>query len=328
MRNAEVIRQWQILRTIEARRTGVTIHELAGLTGVTTRTIRRDLIALQEAGFSLYDEGHDTETKRWRLDQQPFRAVESGLSVADVAALYLSKSVVDGLAGWLLSDDLRSAFGKIERALNPRMREFLGTLPQVVGAKAGPQATVTRPAPDVARRLLDAARDRRVVQMRYFSAQSNRAKTYTVQPYRLMLALGGVYLAAWVPDYDAFRTFAVERIEKLTLTEDTFRRTRDLPGDLFGASMGVYSGDPERVVVEFDARSALYVGARTWHHSQQIERLADGRLRLSLRVAIDWALRSWLMGFGAAVRILEPTTLAAAIAEEHARAARQGRVEG
>ena len=46
MRNAEVIRQWQILRAIETRRAGVTIHELADMVHVTTRTIRRDLQAL------------------------------------------------------------------------------------------------------------------------------------------------------------------------------------------------------------------------------------------------------------------------------------------
>jgi len=51
-RNAEVIRQWQILREIEARRIGVTIHELASLVKVTTRTIRRDLQALEEAGLA------------------------------------------------------------------------------------------------------------------------------------------------------------------------------------------------------------------------------------------------------------------------------------
>ena len=62
MRNAEVIRQWQILREIEGRRTGVTIHELAERVKVTTRTIRRDLQALQEAGFALYDEGDGNET--------------------------------------------------------------------------------------------------------------------------------------------------------------------------------------------------------------------------------------------------------------------------
>ena len=69
MRNAEVIRQWQILREIEARRVGVTIHELAGQVKVSTRTIRRDLQALQEAGFAVFDEGEEQETKRWKLDE-------------------------------------------------------------------------------------------------------------------------------------------------------------------------------------------------------------------------------------------------------------------
>ena len=62
MRNAEVIRQWQVLREIEARRVGVTIHELATLVHVSTRTIRRDLQALQEAGFAVYDEGETNDT--------------------------------------------------------------------------------------------------------------------------------------------------------------------------------------------------------------------------------------------------------------------------
>ena len=141
MRNAEVIRQWQVLREIEARRTGVTIHELAKQVKVSTRTIRRDLQALQEAGFAVYDEGEENETKKWRLDAMPFRAVQEGLSVADVAALYLSRSVVESLSGWPLADELRETFAKIERALNPRMREFLSTLPQVISAKSGPRSS-------------------------------------------------------------------------------------------------------------------------------------------------------------------------------------------
>ena len=48
-RSSEVIRQWRLLREIEASR-GVTIRDMAELAGVTTRTIRRDLDALQEAG--------------------------------------------------------------------------------------------------------------------------------------------------------------------------------------------------------------------------------------------------------------------------------------
>jgi predicted DNA-binding transcriptional regulator YafY len=322
MRNAEVIRQWQILRDVEAHRTGVTIHELSRRTRVSTRTIRRDLQALQEAGFAIYDEGGEHETKRWKLDAQPFRAVQDGLSVADVAALYLSRSLVDALSGWPLSDELREAFAKIERNLNPRMREFLATLPQVLSTKAAPRAGgLGAPKRDVTRRLLDATRDRREIEMRYFSASSNRAKAYRVHPYRLALAHGGVYLVAWVPAYDAFRTFAVERIERLSVTEQTFRRTRELPAELFGGSMGVFWGEPEPVELEFAVRVAPFVRNRTWHASQEIEELPGGALRMTLQVSHDWALRSWVLGFGADVRVIRPSALADAVRDEHRRAA-------
>ena len=57
-RNAEVIRQWTILRELESSRR-LTIDEMAEKTGVTTRTIRRDLEALQFVGFPIYDEVYD-----------------------------------------------------------------------------------------------------------------------------------------------------------------------------------------------------------------------------------------------------------------------------
>jgi predicted DNA-binding transcriptional regulator YafY len=323
MRNAEVIRQWQILREIESRRTGVTIHDLARLVKVTTRTIRRDLQALQEAGFSIYDEGEENETKRWRLDAQPFRAVQEGLSVADVAALYLSRSIVNALSGWPLADELGAALAKIERALNPRMREFLATLPQVISTKQAPHARRdSERLVDVTRRLLDATRDRHVVEMRYFSAQSRRAKSYTVEPYRLTLAQGSVYLVAFVRAYQEFRTFAIERIERLSVSEETFRKTRELPADVFGSSLGVFSGPAEHIELEFDARVAPYVTGRVWHESQQVTELADGRIRLALDVSNDWALRSWILGFGAAVRVVSPKTLVDALRDELTNAAR------
>jgi len=324
LRNAEVIRQWQILQQVESARVGVTIHELAAHADVTTRTIRRDLQALQEAGFAIYDEGEEHDTKRWKLDSAPFRSVEAGLGVQDVAALYLSRSIVEALSAWPLADELRVALGKLERALNPRMREFLATLPQVVSTKAAPGAGGARPElVDVTRRLFEAVRDRRLIEMRYYSAASRRAKAYSVQPYRITLAQGGVYLVAWVPQYDEFRTFAVERIERLSVQETTFRKTRELPADVFGSSLGVFSADPERVVIEFAAKAAPYVHGKTWHESQTSTLLGDGRVRMTLDVSIDWALRSWLLGFGADVKILSPSSLAASLRDELTRAAAQ-----
>ena len=69
-RNAEVIRQWTILREIEgARGAGVTIDGLAAQCDVTTRTIRRDLQALEEAGFPIYDDrSRDDGRTRWTIN--------------------------------------------------------------------------------------------------------------------------------------------------------------------------------------------------------------------------------------------------------------------
>ncbi len=214
----------------------------------------------------MYDEGGEQETKRWRVEGSPLKAVEDGLSVSDVAALYLSRLVLESLTSWPLAAELRAAFAKIDRALNARTREFLSTLPQVITTKSGPKTR--QPSGllvDVTRRLFDAARDRRIVEMRYFSVKSHRAKSYVLHPYRLALAQGGGYLIAWVPQYGEFRTFATERIERLSLTDETFKKTRDLPADLFQSSMGVFWGEPERIELVFDARLAALVTGRVWH---------------------------------------------------------------
>lgn len=66
-RCAMVIREWQILLELEGR-TWKTLHELAGKTGVSQRTIRRDLAVLEEAGFPLVDDVFDESGRRgWRV---------------------------------------------------------------------------------------------------------------------------------------------------------------------------------------------------------------------------------------------------------------------
>ena len=117
------------------------------------------------------------------------------------------------------------------------------------------------------------------------------------------------------------RVFAVERIRRLTVLERGFTPVEDLTTEAFGHSLGVNrGGKPERIVIEFSRRVAPYVGERTWHPSQQLEPLPDGGARLTLKVCRDWALRTWVLGWGAHARVVAP----AALADEILRAARGG----
>src|SRR5689334_25356595 len=151
---------------MESSRHGVSIDALAGDLDVTTRTIRRDLAALQEAGFPLYDERDDDGRVRWRLDGAVLKGLETGFTLAELCALYLSRNLLEAVAGTPFQRDLTNAFTRLEKMLSPRMRQFLDRLPSVLAAKPGPRARGGASAPDTVSRLLEATLHFRVTAMR------------------------------------------------------------------------------------------------------------------------------------------------------------------
>ena len=312
-RNQEVIRQWRLLHALESSRHGASIDALADELEVTTRTIRRDLAALQEAGFPLYDERDDEGRVRWRMDGHVLKGLETGFTLAELCALYLSRNLLESVAGTPFQRDLNNAFGRLEKMLSPRMRQFLDRLPSVLATKPGPRARNGESSSDIVNRLLEATLHFRAATMRYHSVSSSRVKDYLVHPYRLAFAQGGMYLLAYVPEYDDVRTFAIDRVKSVSLEKQTFTPKQNVADDVFANSLGVNAGPAARVEIEFDARIAPYVRARVWHPSQQVREQPDGSLLVAMDVCHDWALRSWILGWGAFARVASPPALAARI---------------
>ncbi len=183
----------------------MTIDELASLCGVTTRTIRRDLQALEEAGFPIFDDrARDDGKTRWSLNGQAFRGLAAGLTLAELCALYFSRTLVEALAGTPFRAEVESAFDKLGTALTPHMRQFLDQLPQVIAAKSDPMRRRSEDEglrQQIIARALEGTLHHRQAALTYFSRSSGRTKTYQVHPYRLAYAQGGLYLLAFVPEY-------------------------------------------------------------------------------------------------------------------------------
>ena len=156
--------------------------------------------------------------------------------------------------------------------------------------------------------------------MHYHSLSSRRMKDYLVEPYRLLHFQGGLYLFAYVPEYKEMRTFAVERIKRLSLLQTTFKPSQKLSLELFAHSLGLNQGPPQRVELEFAPKSAPYVREVKWHASQRAVDQPDGSLRLSLNVCVDQPLRNWILSFGANAHVVAPKGLATEIAAEFVRA--------
>ncbi len=314
MRNAEVIRQWRILKTIEAGRY-TTAQDLAEEHGVTERTIRRDIEALQEAGFPLYDDRVDGR-KVWRLVSGYKQRLTQSFTLAELSALYFSKNLLSFLGGAPFAQDLESAFAKIREALPARSLPYLARIQELFSARPDPWKDYSKKQ-DVIAGLIDATLHQRQVRIAYFSFNSRRTKTYTLDPYRLVYYHGGLYLYARAHEYGEVRTFAVERTQKIEVLDEEFEVPADFNVSEYArGAFGIAGGKPEPVEVVFDAAMAGYIRERVWHESQRLEDRPDGSVALRLHVAPGWELKSWIKGFLPHVRVLEPASLRDEIAQD------------
>jgi predicted DNA-binding transcriptional regulator YafY len=312
MRNAEVIRQWKILKRIEAGR-HTTGQELAEEHGVTERTIRRDVEALQEAGFPLYDERVDGR-KVWRLVSGYREKVGQTFSLAELAALYFGRNLMSYLGGAPFAQDLESAFEKIRQALPARSLPYLSRIQDLFAARPDPWKDYSKKQ-DVIASLIDATLHQRQVRIEYYSFHSQRRKSYTLDPYRVVYHHGGLYLYARAQEYGEVRTFAVERIERIEVLESGFEVPADFSVSEYArGAFGIAGGKAEAVELSFDAEVAGYIRERVWHESQSLADVAGGGVALRMSVAPGGELRSWIKGFLPHVQVLRPDSLRKAIA--------------
>jgi proteasome accessory factor B len=299
---------------------GRPLQELADEHGVTERTIRRDIEALQEAGFPLYDD--ETGGRRiWRLVDGYRQRVTQTFTLSELAALHFGKNLMSILVGAPFGSDLETAFDKIRGALPEKALPYLARISDLFAARPDPFKDYSKKR-EVIASLVDAILHQRRVSASYYSFSSRRSKTYQLDPYRLVYWHGGLYLYARAHDYDEVRTFAVERLQKVDVTDSPFEVPRDFNVSEYARSaFGIAGGPPEKVELQFDKEIAGYVRERVWHESQQLEETADGGVVLRLQVAPNFELRTWIKGYLPHVRVLAPASLREELRREIAAAA-------
>ena len=64
-------RQWRILKLLTFSPEGFSVRELASMSGTSLKTIRRDLVFLQDTGFDLTENVGPHGRKRWRIRRLP-----------------------------------------------------------------------------------------------------------------------------------------------------------------------------------------------------------------------------------------------------------------
>jgi WYL domain len=202
------------------------------------RTLRRDLEALETAGYPLLTERVDGQT-RWRLADGS-RAPAIGFSPTELMTLAVSRDLLRPLEGTALRSALDSAVTKATAALPPGGPDLVRQMRDWLSVPLGPAPE----ARDTIDRLTRTITERRTVQVRYFTAARQVTSRREIDHYHLRYVGGALYL----DDYDhlrrKLRTFAVERVRSLTVTDRAFQ----LP---LGFDLDSYLGDALIVIAGY-----------------------------------------------------------------------------
>jgi proteasome accessory factor B len=315
-RLARLLAVASILYSKGSTEAGVPVSEIAALTGMTTRTVYRDIRALEEElDVPVFQAGRGRYGIERKFFLPPLR-----LSVPEAIVLFLAARLI---ARWSDQYDAAvvSAFTKLADALpQPIARHVTATMLAI--GEHDPDEPFTRSFSAVARGWADG----RVVEIDYDPGTTPRRRT-RVHPYFLEpdAALRSVYLIGHDEAANAMRTYKVERIRSAILTTDRYVIPDDFDPDAWLAnSWGIWSSDgtpTARIRLRFDTSVAHRVREAVWHRSQTLTELEGGGVEMEVTVAGIVEIQAWILSWGGGVEVLEPPELRAAIAESVRRAA-------
>jgi predicted DNA-binding transcriptional regulator YafY len=317
-RDKPVLRAIKLLSLIERNNNGLRVTDMAEQLGTTPRAIYRDLEVLEKLPVQLYTDKNGKESF-WKVDPDYRNRLSIPFSLSELLSLYLAQDSIRPLDGTVFSDSLQSLFEKLWAVLpKPLFREMVGLRKSFLsGIPAQKNYGDYR---EFVKVIQEAIEGRKVLQLLYHPRDQSPAER-RVNPYAIHLHNGSLYVIGHCHLRKDIRTFVVDRMQKIKLTEDSFARPLGFSLESYlRHSFGMFTEESVRVKVRFHKSLTRYLLERRWHPSQKNKKLKDGSLELAFEVAGTKEIKTWIMGFGSLAKVLEPASLVQEIKDDLGKA--------
>ncbi|QDT13614.1 helix-turn-helix transcriptional regulator [Planctomycetes bacterium K23_9] len=314
-------RQLSLLRLLSSRRLGVTADELKSELAVSLKTVRRDLVRLQEVGFPLSVSIEDHNRQRWKLDGDSITG--AALAFDEAYALVLLAGSLGSLANTPIGQAAQSAVKKLRSGLSENVIRYCDRYGQMMSLMH-PRSVDYSDKSDLIDELIRGHEERKNVFIAYHSRSSTESLTYPISPYAFRRYQNALYVIGYSEQHSEVRLFKLDRISDASISEFPFVMPSHAEiEDHFKDSIGIFGGNPVVVQIRFSPGAARAVQESKWHDSQQLATNADGSVTAMYRIAINPELHGWILSFGADAKVLSPPSLADEIRTQSLQIARQ-----
>jgi len=307
-RGDQLSRQWKIIQALLSSRYGKSATELARALGCHSRTIYRDLEALQFAGFPVYTERVEGKS-RWSLLETAKQNIPIPFNLAELMALYFSRGMMKILKNTVFYDSLESLFEKIKVMLPPEYLQYLNRVETSLKVGSKPYKPYNR-IRDIIEQVSEAVVQKKFIEIVYYTMSRKKETRRKVAPYKIWFFDGTFYLVGNCGLREDIRIFALDRIKCFKQTDEAFDMPKDFDVDEFmQSSFGVFQGEPVKVRIWFAFDVAGYISEKIWHDTQVIKRQDDGSIILEAEVAGTDEIKYWIMSWGSQAVVQSPKSL-------------------
>jgi predicted DNA-binding transcriptional regulator YafY len=276
--------------------------DLAQALGVSVRTVHRYIETLEDMGIPIYAErgphGGFSLVRGYKMPPLVF-------SPDEAAALCLGTNLVIEMWGELYQAPAHSALAKLQNVLPlPQVEEISRVQATLVAMGMG-YVEPTRLYPQL-QILRTATQDQRRVTLSYHSASGTTTER-PLDPYAIVHQHGWWYVVGFCHLRKDLRTFRIDRIESVSVSEDRFDRPSDFDVRAFLESAWDSPGLIQaRLRFSPDASQTVNAYLIYWD-SAQVN--ADGSTDVSITATdLNW-LAAFVLGFAHWVTVLEPPEL-------------------
>ncbi|MGV0584048.1 helix-turn-helix transcriptional regulator [Mycobacteroides chelonae] len=297
---------------------GISAADAAADLGVTTKQLMADLNQLWMCGLPGYGPGDliDLSFSEESIEVTFSAGIDRPLRLTspEATALLVALRALLDMPGTVDPEAARSAIAKIEDAAGAG-DETLGRRESTTESDASSATPVESAAVSAVRA---AVRNRKALRIEYYSASRDALSERIVDPIRIAVVGEHSYLEAWCRASEGVRLFRFDRIEQAEVLDQ--RSAPPAPAVQTATDTGLFEADPS-----LPAATVLVGPSASWVFDYFPMRPtgaqhADGSVEAAMTYASeDWMARL-ILGFGSAIRVLAPESLARRVRTDAAAA--------
>ena len=317
-RYSQADRLARMMRTLASR--ACTIKELAQEFSISSRQVRRDLEEIEAEGHPLIS-SDDPGEKAWQLPLGYKGLPQIAISPYELMSLHFAKSLAY-LNGTPFVDDLDSVIAKVEAGLPAKVVNHLECISCAFAPVQGPKRSYAKQK-KILSDLRRAPLLQRTAILHHQRPGYDEPTPHRVDPYVLVLYQYGLYVVGYSHRAKALRMFAVERIHRVDLTDDSF----DLPSDFSWEAQarrlfGLIEEPSKTVRIWFSPDVAYLLKERQWHSTQSLKQHKDKSVIVTFQAGGLDEIATWVLSWGANAKVLSPPELIQSV-RAHLEAARK-----